>query len=36
LLSLTHVVKWRAAVTGDQIALSDHLGSEAGQDRQVS
>jgi long-chain acyl-CoA synthetase len=28
LLSLIHVVEWRAAVTGDQIALSDHLGAE--------
>jgi long-chain acyl-CoA synthetase len=28
LLSLIHVVEWRAAVTGDQIALSDHLGGE--------
>jgi non-ribosomal peptide synthetase component F len=28
LLSLIHVVEWRAAVTGDQIALSDHPGGE--------
>jgi acyl-CoA synthetase (AMP-forming)/AMP-acid ligase II len=28
LLSLIHVVEWRASVTGDQIALSDHLGGE--------
>jgi acyl-CoA synthetase (AMP-forming)/AMP-acid ligase II len=28
LLSLIHVVEWRAAVTGEQIALSDHLGGE--------
>jgi hypothetical protein len=36
LLSLIHVVERRATVTGDQVALSDHLGCEAGQDRQVS
>jgi len=28
LLSLIHVVEWRACVTGDHIALSDHLGAE--------
>ncbi|MGN6791423.1 MAG: class I adenylate-forming enzyme family protein [Streptosporangiaceae bacterium] len=28
MLSLIHVVEWRAAVTGDQIALSDHIGGE--------
>jgi long-chain acyl-CoA synthetase len=28
LLSLIHVVEWRASVTGDHIALSDHLGGE--------
>ncbi len=28
MLSLIHVVEWRAAVTGDQVALSDHLGGE--------
>ncbi|HKR67745.1 MAG TPA: AMP-binding protein, partial [Streptosporangiaceae bacterium] len=28
MLSLIHVVEWRAAVTGEQIALSDHLGGE--------
>jgi acyl-CoA synthetase (AMP-forming)/AMP-acid ligase II len=28
LLSLIHVVEWRATVTGDQIALSDDLGGE--------
>jgi hypothetical protein len=48
LLSLIHVVERRAVVTGDQVALSDHLGGEltyadlaarpywAGRDRQVS
>lgn len=28
MLSLIHVVEWRASVSGDQIALSDHLGGE--------
>ncbi|HUZ51539.1 MAG TPA: AMP-binding protein [Streptosporangiaceae bacterium] len=28
MLSLIHVVQWRAAVTGDQVALSDHQGGE--------
>jgi acyl-CoA synthetase (AMP-forming)/AMP-acid ligase II len=28
LLSLIHVVEWRAAATGDQVALSDHQGGE--------
>ena len=28
MLSLIHVVEWRAAVTGDQVALSDHRGGE--------
>ena len=28
MLSLIHVVEWRAAVTGDQVALSDHQGGE--------
>ena len=28
MLSLIHVVEWRAEVTGDEIALSDHLGGE--------
>ncbi len=28
MLSLIHVVEWRARVTGDRIALSDHLGGE--------
>jgi long-chain acyl-CoA synthetase len=28
LLSLIHVLEWRAAVTPDQVALTDHLGNE--------
>ena len=28
MLSLIHVIEWRAAVTPDQVALTDHLGGE--------